>query len=122
MTERIESDLFILCHVNVEKDDDSNQEEAVGSHEVAGHVIDLQEANMEDCRYRSECYEEQSDHRRDVSNPFQCFHSFRFYDSKFDSYLLNTSCLLLCHLCQDFYHFSFKPLKCKLRHVPGSAS
>jgi len=34
--------------VNVEKDDHSDQEEAVGSHEVAGHVVDLQHANMED--------------------------------------------------------------------------
>ena len=67
--------------MNVEKDDDRDQEEAVGSHEVAGHVIDLQKTNVEDCRYRSECYQEQSDHRRDVSNPFQCFHSSKIYNS-----------------------------------------
>jgi len=36
--------------VNVEKDDDRDQEKAVGSHEVTGHVIDLQHANMEDGR------------------------------------------------------------------------
>ncbi len=80
MTKRVESDLFIPCQVNIEKDDDRDQEEAIGSHEVAGHVIDLQQANVEDCRYRTECHEEQPDHRRDVSNPFQCFHSFRIYD------------------------------------------
>jgi len=83
MTERVESDFFILRQMNVEKDNDSDQEEAVGSHEVAGHVIYLQNTNVEDCGYRSECYEEQSDHRRDVSNPFQCFHSSKIYNSNY---------------------------------------
>lgn len=78
MTNRAKSDLFIPRQMNVEKDDDCDQEEAVGSHEVAGHVIDLQKTNVEDCGNRTESYEEQSDHRRDVSNPFQCFHSLNF--------------------------------------------
>jgi len=70
MTGKVKSDLFITCQVNVEKDDHSDQEEAVGSHEVAGHVIDLQKTNVEDCRYRTQRYKEQSDHRRGVSDPF----------------------------------------------------
>jgi len=70
MTESVESDLFIPRQVNVEKNDDCYQEEAVCSHEVAGHIIYLQKTNVEDCRYRSECYEEQSDHCSNVSNPF----------------------------------------------------
>ncbi len=74
MTKTVKSDLFIRCQVNVEKNDDSNQEEAVCSHEVAGHVIDLQKTNVEDCRYRSKCHEEQPDHCSNESNPFKCFH------------------------------------------------
>ena len=70
MTEKVESDFFIPCQMDAEKDDDCNQEEAVCSHEVAGHIIDLQKANVEDCRYRSKYYQEQPDHRRNVSNPF----------------------------------------------------
>ena len=109
MTKTVKSDIFIPRQVNVEKDDDSNQEEAIGSHEVAGHVVDLQKTDVEDCGYRTESYEEQSDYRRDVSNPFQCFHSFRIYNSTLDSDLSETICLLLCHLIQDIYHSSFKP-------------
>ena len=70
MIERVKSDLFIPLQMNVEKDDDSNQEKAICSHEVAGHVIDLQKTNVEDCRYRTQRYKEQSDHRRGVSDPF----------------------------------------------------
>ena len=57
MTEKVESDFFIPCQMDAEKDDDCNQEEAVCSLEVAGHVIDLQKTNVEDCRYRAESYE-----------------------------------------------------------------
>ena len=121
MTGKVKSDLFILCQVHVEKDDDGDQEEAVCPLEIAGHVIDLQEANVENCRYRSECNQEQPDHRRDVSNPFQCFHSFRIYNSTLDSYLSETSCFLLCNLSQDFHDSSFKSVQCELRLVPGSA-
>jgi len=110
MTEKVESDFFIPRQMDVEKDDDCNQEEAVCSLEVAGHVIDLQKTNVEDCRYRSESYEEQSDHRRDVSNPFQCFHSSKIYNSNLDMCFSNTRCLLLCHLIQNLDHSSFKPL------------
>ena len=74
MTGKVKSDLFILCQVHVEKDDDGDQEEAVCPLEIAGHVIDLQKTNVEDCGNRTESYEEQSDRRREVSNPFQCFH------------------------------------------------
>lgn len=63
MTNRAKSDLFIPLQMNVEKDDDCDQEEAISSHEVAGHVVDLQKTNVEDCRYRSQHYEDQSDHR-----------------------------------------------------------
>jgi len=70
MTGKVKSDLFILGKVNIEKDDDGDQEEAVCSHEVAGHVIDLQKTNVEDCRYGSECHQEQSDHCSNVSDPF----------------------------------------------------
>ncbi len=107
--------------MNVEKDDDSDQEEAICSHEVAGHVVDLQKTNVEDCRHRSECYQEQSDHCRGVGNPFQCFHSFRIYDLKLNSYLADTSLLLLCHLSQNIHHSSLKPIQCELRLVPGAA-
>ena len=109
MTGKVKSDLFILCQVYVEKDDERDQKEAIGSNKVAGHVVDLQKTNVEDCGYRTESYEEQSDYRRDVSNPFQCFHSFRIYNSTLDSNLSETICLLLCHLIQDIYHSSFKP-------------
>ena len=58
MTKGVKSDLFILCQVHVEKDDDGDQEEAVCPLEIAGHVIDLQKTNVENCRYRSERYQE----------------------------------------------------------------
>lgn len=51
------SNLLVSCKIDVKKDYNCNQEEAVGSLKVAGNVVDLQHMQVEYCRYRSESYQ-----------------------------------------------------------------